>query len=251
MTNPPPAHLDRLEGQRLDARVGHARRPPQRALHRAGLSSARASPEWEDPEGVPISAILFGGRRATTVPLVTEAFDWEHGVFLGSDHGVRRRPPRPPAPGRRRPPRSLRDAAVLRLQHGRLLRPLARDRRTSRRDADKLPKLFWVNWFRKGDDGKFLWPGYGENSRVLKWVVERLEGKAEAVETPIGTCRPSRRSTAAASTSTTRRWRRSWPSTPRRGGPRSPTSRSTSSSSANTSRQDADELNKLEKRLVG
>ena len=142
------------------------------------------APEWEDPEGVPISAILFGGRRASVVPLVTEAFDWAHGVFLGSimaseDHrgGGRRR--RHPAP------RSLRHAALLRLSHGRLLRPLA-GRRGRGADQALLPKIFYVNWFRRGADGTFLWPGYGENSRVLAWIFERCTGRVGALDTAIG-----------------------------------------------------------------
>ena len=132
---------------------------------------------------MPIDAFLFGGRRATVVPLVREAFDWEHGVFLGATMSsektaaaVRR--------GRQAALRPDRDAAVLRLQHGRLLRPLARIGPARR--ARQLPKIFYVNWFRKDDDGKFLWPGFGENCRVLAWIFRRCDGEAEAVETPIG-----------------------------------------------------------------
>ena len=140
--------------------------------------------EWEDPAGVPISAILFGGRRRTTVPLVTEAHRLGARRVPRLDHGVgdHRRPA-----GRRRQA-ALRpdgDAAVLWLQLRRLLRALAVDGRR-RTDAAKLPKIFFVNWFRRDDDGRFLWPGYGENSRVLKWVFERVDGGAEAIDTPIG-----------------------------------------------------------------
>ena len=133
---------------------------------------------------MPIDAILFGGRRATVVPLVREAFDWQHGVFIGS---IMSSETTAAAAGRRRQAalRPVRDAAVLRLPHGRLLPALARDRRAGRTPS-KLPKLFNVNWFRKDADGKFLWPGFGENSRVLAWIFRRCEGTAEAVETPVG-----------------------------------------------------------------
>ena len=139
---------------------------------------------WEDPKGVPISAILFGGRRPSTIPLVHQAFDWNHGVFLGSIVG------------------SEITAAAISANIGQVRRDpfamlpfcgynmgdyfkhwISMGTKTS---ADKLPKIFYVNWFRKTKDGKWLWPGYGDNSRVLKWIFERTEGKGEAVETPIG-----------------------------------------------------------------
>ena len=181
---------------------------------------------------MPISAILFGGRRRTTVPLVTQAFDWEHGVFLGS---IMASETTAAAAGRGRQP-ALRpdgDAAVLRLQHGRLLRPLADDRQ-ARPTPTNLPKIFFVNWFRRDEDGRFLWPGYGENSRVLKWVFERVAGDAE---------RRSRRRSAYLPTPTRPRHRRArrsptttWTSccrsTPPAGRRRSRRSASTSPSSA-------------------
>lgn len=142
------------------------------------------APEWEDPKGVPISAILFGGRRPSTVPLVHQSFDWEHGVFLGSIVG------------------SEITAATISKNIGQVRRdPFAMlpfcgynmgdyfqhwldiGGKTS---ADKLPKIFYVNWFRKTADGKWLWPGYGDNSRVLKWIFERVNGEADAQTTPIG-----------------------------------------------------------------
>ena len=141
------------------------------------------APEWEDPEGVPISAILIGGRRPRTIPLVNESFDWEHGVFLGSVMGseitaaaisdsigqVRRDPfAMLPFCGYH-----ISDYLQHWLEVG------------GKTDEDKLPKIFYVNWFRKDGD-RWLWPGFGDNSRVLKWIVERSEGKGEAIKTPIG-----------------------------------------------------------------
>ncbi|ADY14530.1 Phosphoenolpyruvate carboxykinase (GTP) [Sphaerochaeta globosa str. Buddy] len=141
--------------------------------------------EWEDPKGVPISAILFGGRRPKTIPLVHQSHDWNHGVFLGSIVG------------------SEITAAALDLKVGTVRRdPFAMlpfcgynmgeyfqhwiNVGKAAKDQSKLPKIFYVNWFRKTEDGKWLWPGYGENSRVLKWVFEACEGTAKTIDTPIG-----------------------------------------------------------------
>ncbi|MCX7711576.1 MAG: phosphoenolpyruvate carboxykinase (GTP) [Clostridia bacterium] len=142
------------------------------------------APEWEDPAGVPISAILIGGRRPSTIPLVHESFDWNHGVFMGSIMG------------------SEITAAAISANIGQVRRdPFAMLpfigynvcdylqhwlNIGTKTTADKLPKIFYVNWFRKDANGKWLWPGFGENSRVLKWVVERVSGEGKAVKTPIG-----------------------------------------------------------------
>jgi len=141
------------------------------------------APEYDDPKGVPIDAILFGGRRKTTIPLVTEARDWEHGTFMGATLSSETTAAATGAVGvvRRDPMAMLPfigyDAGDY-LQHWIDIGKGA--------DASKLPRIFYVNWFRRDEDGGYLWPGFGENSRVLKWVVQRLEGEAEAVDTPIG-----------------------------------------------------------------
>jgi phosphoenolpyruvate carboxykinase (GTP) len=139
--------------------------------------------EWQDPAGVPISAILFGGRRRTTVPLVTQAADWEHGVFLGSIMASETTAAQQGAVGNLRfDPMAMLPFCGYNMgdYFGHWLSV------GKNTDAANLPQIFFVNWFRRDDDGRFLWPGYGENSRVLKWVFERIAGTVGAVETPIG-----------------------------------------------------------------
>jgi len=141
------------------------------------------APEWQDPSGVPISAILFGGRRRTTVPLVTQAFDWDHGVFLGSIMASETTAAAGGAVGKLRfDPMAMLPFCGYNMADY-FAHWLSLGKKTS---AEKLPQIFFVNWFRRDNDGRFLWPGYGENSRVLKWIFERLEGNAAAQKTAIG-----------------------------------------------------------------
>ena len=141
------------------------------------------APEWQDPSGVPISAILFGGRRRTTVPLVTQAFDWDHGVFLGSIMASETTAAAGGAVGKLRfdPMAMLPFCGYNMADYFAHWLSLGAKSSTA-----KLPQIFFVNWFRRDNDGRFLWPGYGENSRVLKWVFERLTGNASADKTAIG-----------------------------------------------------------------
>ena len=138
--------------------------------------------EWEDPKGVPIDAILFGGRRATVIPLVIESFDWQHGTFLGATASSETTAAAAGKVGQlRRDP-----MAMLPFCGYDMGSYFAHWLKIGATPGAKMPKIFVVNWFRKDEKGKFLWPGYGENSRVLKWIFERCNGTANAVDTPIG-----------------------------------------------------------------
>src|SRR6476646_6009808 len=141
------------------------------------------APEWDDPDGVPISAIFFGGRRKETIPLVTEARDWQHGTFLGATLSSEKTAAASGGLGQvRRDPMAM--LPFIGYNVGDYFQHWIDVGKGA--DAAKLPRIFYVNWFRRGADGRFLWPGFGENSRVLKWAIERIEGKAAAEETPIG-----------------------------------------------------------------
>jgi len=186
MTDEPPAHLTDWRGQDWTPGSGTPAAHPNARFTAPASQDPAIAPEWEDPQGVPIDAILLGGRRSSTVPLVTQAFDWDHGVFLGS---IMASETTAAAEG---PVRVRRDPfAMLPFCGYNMADYFAHWLSISARaSADKLPKIFYVNWFRKDADGRWLWPGYGENSRVLEWVFQRVSGSADgrggAAETPIG-----------------------------------------------------------------
>ncbi len=182
MTEQPPAHLIDWTGKDWAPNSGRPAAHPNARFTAPASQCPVIAPEWDDPKGVPISAILFGGRRATVVPLVNEARDWQHGTFLGSIISSEKTAAATGKIGElRRDP-----MAMLPFCGYNMADYWSHWLNIGRRAGAKLPKIFYVNWFRKGEDGKFLWPGFGENSRVLKWVFERCDGKAAAVETPIG-----------------------------------------------------------------
>ncbi|MDQ3145826.1 MAG: phosphoenolpyruvate carboxykinase (GTP) [Actinomycetota bacterium] len=183
MTEDAPARLTDWKGQTWTPEADTPAAHPNARFTAPASQCPSIAPEWEDPAGVPISAILFGGRRASTVPLVTESTSWEHGVFLGSIMSSEKTAAAAGTVGEVRfDPFAMRPFTGYHVADymGHWLEIGAGA------DPAKLPRLFWVNWFRKGDDGKFLWPGFGDNARVLKWVIERVAGEGEAFDTPIG-----------------------------------------------------------------
>ncbi len=183
LTDEAPAHLIDWKGNDwTPASADPSSHPNARFTVPAGQCPSIA-PNWEDPAGVPIDAILFGGRRATNVPLVSEAFDWAHGVFIGSSVSSEQTAAAEGTVGAlRRDPFAMLPFCGYNMADywGHWLKI------GSFTSPDKLPRIYSVNWFRKDSDGKFMWPGFGENSRVLEWIVNRLSDKAEAVDTPIG-----------------------------------------------------------------
>ena len=183
MTDEAPAHLTDWKGQDWTPASGTPASHPNARFTAPAAQDPAIAPEWQDPAGVPIDAILFGGRRGSVVPLIHESFDWGHGVFLGSIMASETTAAQTGAVGNlRRDPfamlpfcgYNMADYFAHWLSIGRATTP------------DKLPKIFYVNWFRKSPEGAWLWPGFGDNSRVLQWVFDRVEGKGAAMETAIG-----------------------------------------------------------------
>ena len=183
MTDEPPAHLTDWKGRDWTPASEEPSSHPNSRFCTPIRQCPIIASEYDDPNGVPIDAILFGGRRKTTIPLVTEARDWTHGTFMGATLSSETTAAATGAVG------------VVRRDQMAMLPFIGYDagdyfshwiEMGKDNDEAKLPKIFYVNWFRRDDDGSFLWPGYGENSRVLKYVVDRLEGNAKAIETPIG-----------------------------------------------------------------
>jgi phosphoenolpyruvate carboxykinase (GTP) len=183
MTDEPPARATDWRGNPWNPEIKTKAAHPNARFTAPAAQCPSIGAEWEDPAGVPISAILFGGRRRTTVPLVTEANNWEHGVFLGSIMASEKTAAAEGTMGELR----FDPMAMLPFCGYNYADYFAHWlSMTDRTDESKLPKIFFVNWFRRDDDGRYLWPGFGENSRVLKWVFERVDGTADAIDTPIG-----------------------------------------------------------------
>ncbi|MFM9126111.1 MAG: phosphoenolpyruvate carboxykinase (GTP) [Solirubrobacterales bacterium] len=182
MTDEPPAHLTDWHGNDW---TPDSEGPAAHANARFAAPAAQdpaIAPEWEDPAGVPIDAFLFGGRRATVVPLVREAFDWDHGVFMGATMSSEMTAAAAGGVGQLR----FDPMAMLPFCGYNMADYFGHWLELGSRDGVQMPKVFYVNWFRKDDDGRFLWPGFGENSRVLEWGFRRCDGEGEASETAIG-----------------------------------------------------------------
>jgi phosphoenolpyruvate carboxykinase (GTP) len=183
LTEEPPAHLVDWRGREWTPGSPEPAAHPNSRFTTPAAQCPIIAPEWEDPKGVPISAILFGGRRASAVPLVVESLSWQHGVFLGACVASEKTAA---AVGRvgelRYDPFAMLPFCGYNMgdYFGHWLNVGAQA------DPSKLPRIFYVNWFGKDTDGSWLWPGYGENSRVLKWIVERLDGIADATPSAIG-----------------------------------------------------------------
>jgi phosphoenolpyruvate carboxykinase (GTP) len=183
LTEEPPAGITDWLGQPWSPESGTKAAHPNSRFTAPAAQCPAIAEEWQDPNGVPISAILFGGRRASVVPLVHEAFSWNHGVFVGSIMASETTAAQAGAVGNlRRDPFAMLPFCGYNMgdYFSHWLKVGAST------DSSKLPKIFYVNWFRRSEDGRFLWPGFGENSRVLAWVFDRVNGNGAAIESPIG-----------------------------------------------------------------
>jgi phosphoenolpyruvate carboxykinase (GTP) len=183
MTDEPPAHLTDWKGRDWTPDSDELSSHPNSRFCTPIKQCPVIAPEYDDPNGVPLDAILFGGRRKTTIPLVTEARDWTHGTFMGATLSSETTAAAEAAVGvvRRDPMAMLPFIGYDAGDYFSHWISMAKNN-----DESKFPKIFYVNWFRRDDDGGFLWPGFGENSRILKYVIDRVEGRVEANETPIG-----------------------------------------------------------------
>jgi phosphoenolpyruvate carboxykinase (GTP) len=186
LTSEAPPHLIDWRGNDWTPEVDTPPAHPNARFTVAIDQCPSVAPEWDDPAGVPIDVMLFGGRRASVVPLVSEARDWEHGVFLGSTMASEKTAAAAGNVGELR----FDPMAMLPFCGYNMADYFAHWLAIGRREGAKLPKIFYVNWFRKDEDGRFLWPGFGQNSRVLAWIFRRCEDRADAVETPIGLVPP-------------------------------------------------------------
>jgi phosphoenolpyruvate carboxykinase (GTP) len=182
MTEQPPSHAIDWLGEDWTPEADHPAAHPNARFTTPASQNPSMADDWEDPQGVAIDAFLFGGRRATVVPLVTEAFDWDHGVFMGSIMGSEKTAAAAGKVGELR----FDPMAMLPFCGYNMADYFAHWLELGRREGVHLPKVFMVNWFRKDDSGRFLWPGFGENSRVLAWVFERCDDEGGAEQTPIG-----------------------------------------------------------------